>query len=217
MRQLCVFIVIFGLGCSDLTGLSQNPPKGNSGQQPADSDDSVSNRSTGSANTKRAASGGGKANRWAILIGVDDYIDFADLNYCGADMTALQKQLIASGFDERQIFLLNDNVKSKKDLPLKANIDKQIATVLKLVEPDDLVLLAFSGHGVQLGTTAYLCPTDAKLKGKDDPDPASLSCCVAIGAGRCVSRRSTPRWKEEPEGNQGPQQAVFSIASTASS
>ena len=32
--------------------------------------------------------------RWAVLIGVDDYAQIADLNYCGADMLALRDQLI---------------------------------------------------------------------------------------------------------------------------
>ncbi len=104
-----------------------------------------------------------RSKRWAILIGVDSYNNAEDLKYCGDDMTALRKQLIASGFDEKRIFLLHNKAANTKYLPFKSNIEQQIELILKLTGPDDLVLLAYSGHGVQLGTTSYLCPTDVSL------------------------------------------------------
>ncbi len=107
-----------------------------------------------------------ESKRWAILIGVDEYNAASDLKYSGADMRALRTQLMASGFAEKDIFLLHDDAK-KKYLPFKSNIEKQLELVLKLCAEDDLVLVVFSGHGVQLGEDSYLCPTDAVL---DDPE-----------------------------------------------
>ena len=105
--------------------------------------------------------------RWAILIGVDDYAQAQDLQYCGADQRAFRERLIKSGFDEENVFLLHDEAKEKKYLPFKANIEKQLDLVLGLLEKDDIVVLAFSGHGLHFGGKSYICPTDAKL---DDPN-----------------------------------------------
>jgi len=104
--------------------------------------------------------------KWAILIGIDDYLNAGDLKYCGADQRSLKDQLIRSGFDERQVFLLDDEAKDRKLLPFKANVERQLQTVLGFAERGDFILLAFSGHGVHFNKVSYLCPIDAKL---DDP------------------------------------------------
>ncbi len=62
--------------------------------------------------------------KWAILIGIDDYIHVKDLHYCGADMRALRDRLVAAGFPERQVKLLHDDAQEKRFLPFKANIEQ---------------------------------------------------------------------------------------------
>ncbi|MGH9518396.1 MAG: caspase family protein, partial [Terriglobales bacterium] len=57
----------------------------------------------------------------------------------------------------------------KKYQPIKANIERQLGLLLDLVERGDVLLIAFSGHGVHLGKTSYLCPTEARLE-----EPKSL-------------------------------------------
>lgn len=106
------------------------------------------------------------AQKWAVLIGVDDYAEVRKLKYCGADMRALRDRFITSGFSKEQVFLLHDQAKETKYRPVKVNIERQLDLVLKLVEKDDLVVVAFSGHGVHLDGKSYLCPTEARL---DDP------------------------------------------------
>ncbi len=104
-----------------------------------------------------------KSERWAVLIGVDDYAYAKDLQFCGADMKALQAELVKAGFDERQTVLLSDEAKEKRLQPYKTNIQKQIELTCANAERGDLVLIAFSGHGVHFDKVSYLCPTDAKL------------------------------------------------------
>jgi len=108
-------------------------------------------------NSKRAS------EKWAVLIGVDDYAYAKDLKYCGADMQALQKELTQVGFEARQVLLLNDDATEKRLQPYKSNIEKQIELTCSNAERGDLVLIAFSGHGVHAGKVSYLCPTDAEL------------------------------------------------------
>lgn len=113
------------------------------------------------------ASGKRKAEHWAVLIGVDDYAYAKDLQFCGADMKSLRDELVKVGFDQRQVLLLNDDAKDKRLQPYKTNIQKQIELTCSNAERGDMVLIAFSGHGVHFNKVSYLCPTDAKLDEKD--------------------------------------------------
>lgn len=104
--------------------------------------------------------------RWALLIGVDDYAYAQKLQYCGADQRALAKQLIASGFPQDQVFLLDDKADDARMRPSQGNIERHLGLILNLADADDLVVIAFSGHGVNLDGKSFLCPGDCTL---DDP------------------------------------------------
>ncbi len=108
-----------------------------------------------------------KSERWAVLIGVDDYAYAKDLQFCGADMQALRGELVKVGFEDRQVLLLHDDAKEKRLQPYKSNIQKQIELTCSNAEWGDLVLIAFSGHGIHFDKVSYLCPTDAKLDDKE--------------------------------------------------
>jgi hypothetical protein len=136
-------------------------------------------------------------SKWAILIGVENYANVTKLDCSGKDMDALRDRLVATGFPANHIFVLTDNAKDNRFLPFKANIEKQLDLVLgeindktKLVkagmaDKDDLVVVAFSGHGVYLNETSYLCPEETDLgKGEDtlisvDRLYARLKACPA--------------------------------------
>jgi len=100
--------------------------------------------------------------RWALLIGVDDYLWLRKLNFCGADMQALAEQLVVSGVPKDHVYLLHDKADNRYR-PTRSVIEAQLELLFKLVEPGDLVVVAFSGHGVHLKGKSYLCPTDAKF------------------------------------------------------
>jgi hypothetical protein len=106
------------------------------------------------------------AQRWAILIGVDQYINVRHLKFCGADQVDLGRQLIASGFDNSQVFILHDKAQQKRYLPFKTNIEDQLTQVLDMVQNGDTLVIGFSGHGISKDGKSYLLPEDAK---PDDP------------------------------------------------
>lgn len=116
------------------------------------------------------------SQKWALLIGVDDYAEAVDLKYCGQDVRGLRQRLLGAGFPENHIILLDDLAEDRRYLPFKSNIDTQLELLLGVLGPDgkqlvrpglagpgDLVLVAFSGHGVHLDGASYVCPTDARL------------------------------------------------------
>ncbi len=104
--------------------------------------------------------------RWALLIGVNDYANLDKLSHCLADVRALRNELIASGFESDRIKLITDDATEARYRPSKGNIEKQLDLVLGQARTNDLVLIAFSGHGVYYENDSYLCPPEADT---DDP------------------------------------------------
>ena len=80
-----------------------------------------------------------------------------------ADGRRLSEQLIASGFAAEDVYVLVDDAEEVAYLPIRENIRRRIESVLKADRKDDLVLLAFSGHGVHLDGRSYFCPVGADL------------------------------------------------------
>ncbi len=107
-------------------------------------------------------------SRWAILVGVNDYAKLRPLEYAVSDMRALAEQLKAGGFQQDHVYVLTDKAEKAALLPTKRNIEERLDLVLSLVKPNDMVLVAFAGHGVEVGQTAYWCPTDAVVDGTAD-------------------------------------------------
>ncbi len=104
-----------------------------------------------------------EGQRWAVLVGVNQYTELGNLTYCVADAKALRDRLIASGYHPKNVFLLVDGAESAY-LPFRTNIVRRLETVLASAEKEDVVLVAFSGHGVHIGGKSYFCPTDASLR-----------------------------------------------------
>ena len=91
------------------------------------------------------------ANRKALIIGNDSYKNVSKLNNATSDAKAMSTALTALGF-KVSVFL---------DIDEKAF--KQALREFKMsIQGGDEVLVFFAGHGVQLGSTNYLLPTDIK-------------------------------------------------------
>lgn len=121
--------------------------------------------------SRRADDASKRAQKWAVLMGVDQYVNGPKMRYCTEDATALVGGLTASGFSEQQVFALTDNVAEGDQAsmyPTKGNIEKALDLVLSLPEKDDLLVVGYFGAGVQMkdanGTVVpYLCPRDGNL------------------------------------------------------
>ena len=107
-----------------------------------------------------------RARRWAVLIGVDKYEDetgIGSLKYCAQDMKLLYRVLTGpnGGFEPENVLLMTGDAAEHLYRPTRSNIVRMVPNWLKDARPEDDVLIAFSGHGIEEEGNAYLLPRDA--------------------------------------------------------
>jgi len=119
-------------------------------------------------------------NRFALIIGVEDYLDkrINRFNYAASDARAVAGALARyAGFRKDRIVLLATGEPDDRQ-PLRSVILQQLANLPDRVSQDGLLLIYFAGHSAIRDGKSYLLPTDA-LTGDD-----TLLAETAIGAER---------------------------------
>lgn len=108
-----------------------------------------------------------KTKRFALIIGVDQYQDSQITRLEGAsnDAKALANALTTyAGFPGDQVVLLTSG-QPQEQWPNRGNILRKLSNLRGSVPKDGLLLVAFSGHGIERDGRAYLLPSDAQLSG----------------------------------------------------
>lgn len=119
-----------------------------------------------------------EAKSYAVLVGVEGYFhrDLRGLKYPVNDVTALSEVLKTSGYE---VVLLSDATgeEDKSLAPTKENIDREIRKTLRRCRPQDTVILAFAGHGLQFtgSKDAFFCPQDARPFADETESLVSIS------------------------------------------
>ncbi|HMV99552.1 MAG TPA: SUMF1/EgtB/PvdO family nonheme iron enzyme [Acidobacteriota bacterium] len=125
--------------------------------------------------------------RFALIIGVDSYTDaqINPLQGAGKDAQLLADTLVdVSGFDRQQVFVLTSQGNATQQ-PYRANVLQRLAFIGRSIPKDGLLLVAFSGHGVERQGKAFLLPSDARI----DTDPRLLSeTCLDVEALKTMIR-----------------------------
>ncbi|MBR4977084.1 MAG: caspase family protein [Thermoguttaceae bacterium] len=96
----------------------------------------------------------------ALLIGVNDYQEFADVQYAVADVEAIRDQLLNLEFQSKNIVVLKSQGDSKTR-PTQANLRRQIAAFLESAQENDFLFIYFSGHAFQTRGAARFAPENA--------------------------------------------------------
>ena len=124
------------------------------------SDSASQEKETGSVEDKPGSVSAASGEKWALLVGINQYqAGINPLYYSVADVKALYELLIdpsIGGFASWKVFLLTDN---SKELPTASNIRKYLEK-LSQAKAEDTVLIYFSGHGKVEGQKQYLLPID---------------------------------------------------------
>jgi TonB family protein len=106
-----------------------------------------------------------QSKRWALVIGVNKYADEANLrslNGAVNDARALKAALVNyAGFPENQVILLTTD-QTEKLQPTRNNILRELGILRGNIPQDGLLLLSFSGHGMERGGQVFLAPSDTQ-------------------------------------------------------
>src|SRR5262245_36073473 len=99
--------------------------------------------------------------RWAVVIGIDEYQgQLSRLAGAQRDAKALAEALVKyAGFPADQVILLADNEPPSR-LPTRTNILRYLSNLRGNVTQDGLLLVAFSGHGIERSGKSFLLPAD---------------------------------------------------------
>lgn len=111
-------------------------------------------------------------NHWALIVGINQYQSLQPLRYAQQDAISLQSFLVnTAGFDPGHCILLSDlpvNAGAAVLPPTGEHLRQQLQQLCtRMMEPQDLLWLFFSGYGLQADGKDYLLPIEA--------DPAQIS------------------------------------------
>ena len=114
--------------------------------------------------------------KYAVLVGVAkyDHASLPPLQYPEYDVAELGSVLRAVGYNV-QLLTGGEGDKDRKFKPTRSNIERCLKAVLDKAGPNDLVLMALAGHGLQFDKVddSFFCPQDA-VPLKDDANRATL-------------------------------------------
>ncbi len=112
---------------------------------------------------------GRPGTRYAFLVGCSDYLkaEFKDLPFTGNDVQGLREALIATGFAADNIVVMYDD-KGRRYIPEKVKILTELDLLLDGMRPEDTLVVALSGHGLQYkgDPVSYFVPLDGKTGDK---------------------------------------------------
>lgn len=106
--------------------------------------------------------------RWAVIAGISDYNDIADVNYGDEDASDWYNYFVGLGYENIWVFgdSHSSNYPQYDGLATEENIRTQLEYVATEAEADDIIAFVFSGHGGDngLGDT-YLAAWDSNSGG----------------------------------------------------
>ncbi len=105
------------------------------------------------------------SKRWALVIGVDKYLDpqISPLKGSDNDARMIADALVRyAGFPQDQVILLSTNQPIERQ-PTRVNILRRLSNLSTAVPKDGLLLISFAGHGMERGGHAFLLPADAQI------------------------------------------------------
>jgi Caspase domain len=106
-----------------------------------------------------------KPKRWALIIGVDKYVDgqISSLKGAANDARSLADALVRyAGFPQDQVIVLSTDQPTERQ-PTRVNILRRLTNLTAAVPKDALLLVSFAGHGMERGGQAFLLPSDAQI------------------------------------------------------
>ena len=100
-------------------------------------------------------------NRWALLVGVNRYVDptFPSLRFCVNDVLALEQQLKDLGYT---VLILHDDAEDERLLPIRDNVEAELTRLCRTAGEDDLLFAHFACHSKLVSERPFLILQDTR-------------------------------------------------------
>ncbi len=100
-------------------------------------------------------------NRWALLVGVNRYVDpaFPPLKFCVNDVLALESALKTLGYT---VVALHDDASEERLLPTRDNVEAELTRLCQVAGPDDLIWVHVACHGKLVDGRAVLVTRETR-------------------------------------------------------
>lgn len=112
----------------------------------------------------------GRSSHFALLVACQEYDEkeLKPLQFTRNDILEFHRALLEAGFNKDDVVLMHDKQEADR-LPEAKKIRKQLKLLLAGLRPDDTLVVALAGHGVQFKGEKrnYFCPRDAELKDRN--------------------------------------------------
>ncbi len=113
-----------------------------------------------------------RGEKYALVVGVRSYDpdELRDVQYAEADADGLARVLRQGGYKADNVLLMTqtEGASNPRFLPTAEAIRKELKRLAEVSKPEDGVVVALAGNGVQFrdGPRTYFCPAHAKLTDK---------------------------------------------------
>jgi formylglycine-generating enzyme required for sulfatase activity len=109
----------------------------------------------------------GAGRVWVFAVGVDHYERVPSLSFCGRDAAGLI-DVFRKRFEvpPQNVIVIHDRA-DRDHQPRKATVEaalREFTAHRDRIKAEDLLVFAFSGHGVAIKDVSYLCPTEADIR-----------------------------------------------------
>lgn len=112
--------------------------------------------------------------KYALLVGVRNYgqsSQLRKLQYTENDIEDLADVLRDKGFRKENVMTMTQTrgAEELRFLPIGRNIRRELQLLIRDLQKQDTLLIAFSGHGLQFSgeSVSYFCPLDARIDDRE--------------------------------------------------
>jgi hypothetical protein len=118
----------------------------------------------------------GSANKYAIVVGINEYDDqeipslHCAVNDARSFYAFLTKKM---GFEEGNIFIMTSDRKGN-GAPRRGNVAVALGEIVNVIKPGGTFILFFSGHGINVGGESFLLTQDAYARNRVSLEETAL-------------------------------------------
>lgn len=105
---------------------------------------------------------GSTGNRWALIVGINEYANVPSLRCARNDAEKLAEVLVEDcGFLRKNVILMTDAVNGRSaQFPTRGNLRARINQIAQVARDGDVLVISYSGHGINIDGKGYLIPFD---------------------------------------------------------